>query len=499
VTDPVGETFRRTGERDIALGAGGAGVEGSEARGQLFEDFGRSAAGALNAPAFGAAGVRLLDETSIQAEPAFPGGPITLTGDPARTEATAEAGREAAGEGAEFAAENPGRTAAIGAGAIAGGFGAGAASRGILRGGRSASRTTGSTVDDIAPERVPEPGTGGTGSVLDPSDIRQPRSRPTGTSGSGSTTGRVRADGGSTAGRVRAEFDDFLRDERGQVGTGRRRQRPDSDDVTPDPTSRDPSREIVQGSPRDRISGDITRRTRSDLEQGRGTVDTTTDPIAPRGTDRGTAVGSRVPRDPLDTRGGRTPTGTDDIGAIEVGVGAGGVGQGLRSGAEDVLTGDAVEQGTRSGFDSGLGIDTGGTDLDGASGVTIADITITGTGDDTGTDATGGTGVGSRGTGRQTVRSTAGIGEIDPFAEAATPSDPAGSSEPARRSGEVVNTAGPRPRGRRAPGLPDLDDEDSELQEIDVTGSGLIVEFETETLDAIDDELSDSLGGGDAP
>jgi hypothetical protein len=310
VADPFADLARRSGERDIALGPAGA-IEGSERRGQLAADASRSVSSLFNIPGAAALGVRAVDEANIQSEPAFPGGPVMLTGDPDRTERQAEAGREAAEAGVEFAAENPDRAGAFALGGVLGGVGVGAASRTARVGIRGVRG--GSAADDVAPTPAPESGLGGrgTGSVLDPADVQQPASNPAPS---------------STVGRFRRDLDDLLGDERGQLGAGRqRRRRPDTDDeVTPDPTTRDPSREIVEGSPRDRISSDITGRQRSDLDATRGTFDAgdAIDPIG-TGTRRTTGGSRRIPRDPLDTSGGRSPPGGGFIGGIGATVGTG--------------------------------------------------------------------------------------------------------------------------------------------------------------------------------
>jgi hypothetical protein len=140
VVDPAADLSRRAGERDLVLGAGGTSVEGSQARGQLAEDFGRSAAGALNIPAFGAIGVRGVDEAIRQSGRGGPGTSIALTSDPERTERTGELTQEAGSAAVEFAQENPARTGAFVAGGVAGGLGAGLAARGATRGARGAGR-----------------------------------------------------------------------------------------------------------------------------------------------------------------------------------------------------------------------------------------------------------------------------------------------------------------------------------------------------------------------
>lgn len=107
VVEPVAATGRRAGEADIPVGPGGA-IEGSEERGQLGEDFGRSAAQALNLPGF-AGGV-------LRAGPRI----ARAQGDPDAARRAASAGADLGREGATFARENPLRAGAIGGGFLAG-------------------------------------------------------------------------------------------------------------------------------------------------------------------------------------------------------------------------------------------------------------------------------------------------------------------------------------------------------------------------------------------
>lgn len=105
-------------------------------RGPLTEDFTRSFVAGFNPGDIGALGVRVTDESIIQSEPSFAGGPVTTAADPERAEQQAEVAREVGEAGVEFAAENPARAGAIGAGAVAGGVGAGAVGRVGVRGAR---------------------------------------------------------------------------------------------------------------------------------------------------------------------------------------------------------------------------------------------------------------------------------------------------------------------------------------------------------------------------
>jgi hypothetical protein len=467
ITNPAADTFRQAGERDIVLGPAGA-IEGSEARGQLAEDFGRAAVGAGNVPAFGAIGVRAVDEAILQSGPGAAPGSVAITGDPERTERTGEVAQTAIDEGAEFAAENPGRAGAFVAGGVAGGVGAGLAGRAAVRGGRSvASRAARSSADDVVVNE-PQPGTGGTDALLDPSDIEQPASNPRPP---------------SRTGRIRQEFDDLFADDRAQLGAGRQRQRqrPDSDDVTPDPTRRDPSREIVEGSPRDRISGDITRRTRTDLETQRGTFDPAADPIAARGGSRGTSVGSRVPRDPLDSSGAPTPGGGRGVSAT---VGALGVGASTAElAASEELLGNVPVFDTIS--DETAGIDTDAPPIETPTTDTTPDQTP---------DTTPQTG--QRPPAIETIGATTTIGQVTPTLESG-----GGTSTPDGEPTDQVRPpgAGGGPGRFRTPD-PDLelpDNREDERRRFDVTGSGEIVEFETRSLEEIDDDLTELFGGED--
>lgn len=128
VVDPAAAVGRRAGEMDIPVGPAG-GIEGSERRGQLGEDFGRSAAQALNVPGF-AAGVLRAAPRVARAE-----------GEPDAARRAATAGRQLGGEAATFARENPLRTAAMGGGFLAGAGAVTGAARATRAGARRARET----------------------------------------------------------------------------------------------------------------------------------------------------------------------------------------------------------------------------------------------------------------------------------------------------------------------------------------------------------------------
>lgn len=438
VTDPLADVA----ERDIS-GDQPAFTPVQQVRGQLAEDAARGAVGTFNIPGAAAAGVRIVDEAALQSEPGFVGGPVGITGAPDRTERQAEAGREAAEAGVEFAQENPRRTAAFAAGGLGAGFAVGSATRGArvgVRGIRAA--------DDVTPTPdTPDTGLGGrgAGSVLDEADIRQPASSPRPS---------------STVDRIRRDLDDLIGDDRGQLGAGRQRQRPDTgDDVTPDPTTRDPSREIVEGSPRDRISSDITGRQRTDLETSRGTFDAG-DAIDPIGQGGRRSTSTRIPRDPLDTSGGRAPSGG-------AGVGLGGIAGGLGTGA---AIGGQLDRPTAGDDlrDFGLGIDSSADDT--AVGPDDDTIPDTGVGPDTDTGVTTDTGVGSDTTQRpmQTIRAATQV-----TGRTTTGSRQATSSGGGNRLTDTALGGGGRGgfgfdgfnfRGRDIPNFPDVDTESDPLR-----------------------------------
>ena len=329
VTDRAASLGRQAGETDLLIGPAG-GIEGSEERGQVYADFGRSAAASLNVPAFGADTLRI-------------GAAIgEFSGNPDRAREAAEAGEQAAREGAAFAQNNPARAGAMFGGALLGGFGLARAATGASRAVR-ATRSTTRTPDldtTTAQTITPQPGTGGTGTLLDPSDVRQPASNPRPTGG-----------GGRVPSQIQRELDDFLADTRGQTGAGRTRQRPEQPDTGGGIRSPQEGRDVLGGSPRDRLSGDVTRRQRQDLDTARGDFELSPDPIAARGSDRGLSPGSRVPRDPLDTRGGRIPDGSSGLTPADIGLGGGAGFAGLS--ADTDATGDLF------GFELGGALGTG--------------------------------------------------------------------------------------------------------------------------------------------
>ena len=452
ITDRAASAGRTAGEADIPVGPAGP-VEGSEARGQLGEDFGRTAAASLNVPAFGAGVLRV-------------GGQVDeFAGDPDRARQAAAGGAQVAGEAGTFARENPGRAAAMTGGFLAGAGIATGASR-LVR-----SPTTRTTEPDAPTTQTPDtqPGTGGTGTLLDPSDVRQPASQP-----------QTVADGGLSS-QIQRELDSFLADTRGQVGTGRTRQRPDQPDTGGGIRSPSEGRDVLGGSPRDRLSGDVTRRQRQDLETARGTFDMSPDPIAARGTDRGLSPGSRVPRDPLDTRGGRVPDGSSGLTPADIGLGgaAGFTGLTGASDATDDMLGFDVE--TMLTPDSRTG-----TTPEQRTGPTPDTTTGPDTGQATGQD---------RGVMTMLREDTA----LSPRTGAATRSSAAttdesvfgepGQADPTGRPGARPRPR-PRPRPRDGVGLPLPDDDDETEAAFDADDAV----FETGILDG-DEALEDAFGG----
>ena len=446
VVEPAAGLGRDAGEADLPVGPGGA-VEGSDERGQLGADFGRSAAQAVNVPGFVAGALRAGPEIA------------QTQGDPERARRGVEAGAELGGEAAGFAADNPLR-----AGAMTGGFlaGAGAATGAARVAGRATgrSRTQGDDIVDAADTSPqPQPGTGGTGTVLDPSDIRQPASQPTGSA--------------SGVDRIRRELDDLLGDQRGQLGAGRQRQRPDDGGGggSGSGPSRPTSDELLEGSPRDRIGDDIMGRQRQALDDAQGTFDGAGDPIAPRGGGgRGTSPGSRIPRDPLDTRGGRTSDGTG-LGLTDAAVAGGATGQSV-GGLLDSPAGGA-ETGDFLGADDGTAADP----TPDVGDILVGDGTQTGTETGTGAEETVRSGLGLREsavTGQREAQQqrTGGRQRASP---ARTFGDPFGGLRDAFGDPTVGDggrpgrpTPGsPRPRTRRGPPRVGVSDGEDELLEID--------------------------------
>lgn len=469
VDDAFGRAGRELGERGVP---GRAGPQGSERGGDIGEFAGRGVGGVVNVPGFAQMGVRAADEVGRQLDPAGPGGPLMLS-DPQRTGETAAATRQVGGEAAGFARENPVETGAFLAGTAAGGLGV----AGLARAARGTPETPTSTQ---TPEPAPQPGTGGTGTLLDPSDVRQPASSP----------------GGSGGGGIRSEIRTLLGDDRAQLGAGRQRQRPDrdggsSEPTTGSPTTRDPTRELFEGSPRDRISSDITSRQRGD--QVTGTFDGAGDPLAPTGSSRGTSPGSRVPRDPLDTTGGRTPTGAD---GIDLGLGGGAAGGGALSGAdiESELRGDVGGGAGVTGAElTGLGEETTPQDdlAPGERTGMFEDLGIGSDGDQTG-DPFGDTGLRERTGVMTTMRTDQLLGTRTPAQQRAAPrSDVSGGlRDPTPGSGGRPGRRASRGRPQRPRRIPtfDLDaDTDDELL------------FDEETTDALIDTgiaSPDELAGG---
>jgi hypothetical protein len=427
VTQPLGEAARRTNEQNTPFTAG------SEGRGQLAEDFIESAAGAANVPAGLAAGVRIADETSIQFEPAFPGGPLVPTGDPQRTEQTATAAREAGEAGVEFAAENPGRATAIAAGGLAGGLGAGAAARGARVGVRGAR-----SID------LPDAPTSG--------------------------------------GRTRGGLDDFLDDTRGQAD-GSFRRATDEDQITiggddiagrsdlperrieaPDPDRPTQRPETTGFDEGDFNTGSRGRRSdvpdRFDRGETAAEANPSFDARARFDPDTDTG-GATVPRDPLDTSGGRMPAGGVSLGDISLG--------GLATGQTLARQGVGGAAEATPGLDeTGLGFDEigAGTTGDGTGDVTVDDILV-GPGDDSDT--------GTRGRGLTDTAQTTGIMQMfrqqTAMRSGQSTVETPGFGDPTQGTPQrppsrppTRPTRGP-PRGRTFPDLEEADEDSLSLDE----------------------------------
>ncbi len=127
VVDPLAESAREIGEADTMLAGSGMSVEGSEARGELFSDFARTSASALNVPGFGADLLRLGPASARAAS------------SPERARAAVGVGAQLGREAGAFAQQNPARTTAMLGGLVAGAGVATGAARGARAGARRAS------------------------------------------------------------------------------------------------------------------------------------------------------------------------------------------------------------------------------------------------------------------------------------------------------------------------------------------------------------------------